>query len=479
MNNKGSRFSDPRFLGMMKALGSPFTPGINGENPAASTEVGGVFSDTVDRPLSNLSPQAQLLADAAMQLGIGLLQGNGTAAGLGAGFQNVQTNVIAPEIQRRKNFQIKQDILAASKDDETLTDLDRTLIANSDPSASLEALMKRRMAAAGLQNRVQSSFTNEEGERVLIMADGSIRQTGMNDRNPYILTKEGDMTRMTDRVTGETVLIDSPEEVGSRLGIVRDIVNKTPDRNAERRVKVTEQNLDLERDKEARQRESDRRERLVSAAKIRAQVGNVLDKRDNVSGLIRTAIDQVGPFSAGTFGGNVTKQLGPLGANSRNLGSTLSSIRANMGFDQLEAMRQASPNGSALGNVTEREIQFLQGVLEDLEQTQSPQQLKKKLIGLDEKVRGSYARIQQAYEETYGLLTNDTPQPSGFGGTPEDIGFTTTPSGPPAFIEQDPSTLTLPGRPANLDPQFNEQWPSMAEDWEFMTPEERALFLRN
>ena len=49
----------------------------------------------------------------------------------------------------------------------------------------------------------------------------------------------------------------------------------------------------------------------------------------------------------------------------------LGMIRANIGFAELNDMRKASPTGGALGQVSEKEIDFLQSVIGSLEQSQS------------------------------------------------------------------------------------------------------------
>ncbi|MEM6849335.1 MAG: hypothetical protein AAF580_14920, partial [Pseudomonadota bacterium] len=66
-------------------------------------------------------------------------------------------------------------------------------------------------------------------------------------------------------------------------------------------------------------------------------------------------------------------------------------IKANIGFDQLQSMREASPTGGALGNVTERELADLQAVLGNLSRSQSEEQLLRNLERLD----GMYRTIME------------------------------------------------------------------------------------
>jgi len=79
-------------------------------------------------------------------------------------------------------------------------------------------------------------------------------------------------------------------------------------------------------------------------------------------------------------------------------------IKSNIGFDQLTQMRKESPTGGALGQVTERELAFLQSVLTNLSFSQSQEQFQENLQNL----RDIYADIiRKAAEypnaEKYGI----------------------------------------------------------------------------
>jgi len=70
------------------------------------------------------------------------------------------------------------------------------------------------------------------------------------------------------------------------------------------------------------------------------------------------------------------------GTDARRIASNLKTIQANIGFQQLQDMRDASPTGGALGQVSEREIAFLQSIAGDLEQSQGEQELRYNLVRL-------------------------------------------------------------------------------------------------
>ena len=62
------------------------------------------------------------------------------------------------------------------------------------------------------------------------------------------------------------------------------------------------------------------------------------------------------------------------GTNAYDVSALAQTIRANIGFDRLQQMRDASPTGGALGQVSNQEIATLQSVLGNLDQSQSQEQ---------------------------------------------------------------------------------------------------------
>jgi len=63
------------------------------------------------------------------------------------------------------------------------------------------------------------------------------------------------------------------------------------------------------------------------------------------------------------------------GTDAFDLKNTLNTIKANIGFDKLQSMRELSPTGGALGQVSENENRLLQSVMGSVEQSQSKEQL--------------------------------------------------------------------------------------------------------
>lgn len=71
-------------------------------------------------------------------------------------------------------------------------------------------------------------------------------------------------------------------------------------------------------------------------------------------------------------------------------------------FNVLQAMREASKTGGALGAVSEREIDLLQNNIASLDQTQSPEQFKKNLDTIIEQARRSMGQMTDGFSQTYG-----------------------------------------------------------------------------
>lgn len=79
----------------------------------------------------------------------------------------------------------------------------------------------------------------------------------------------------------------------------------------------------------------------------------------------------------------------------RNFSSELNTLKANIAFGELTAMREASKTGGALGQVSDKEGQLLQDSLGALSMTQSPQNFVKQL----EKIQASIIRWRNAVNE--------------------------------------------------------------------------------
>lgn len=85
--------------------------------------------------------------------------------------------------------------------------------------------------------------------------------------------------------------------------------------------------------------------------------------------------------------------------DARDFAAELNTLKGNIAFGELAAMREASKTGGALGAVSERELALLESTLGALDTGQSPENLKAQL----QKVRDSIDRWEQASGAPNGI----------------------------------------------------------------------------
>lgn len=104
--------------------------------------------------------------------------------------------------------------------------------------------------------------------------------------------------------------------------------------------------------------------------------GGIVQRADLVINKVDDAIKLTSPKTTGVAGAT----LGRIpGTDAYDLARMVDTVKANIGFGELQAMRQASPTGGALGQVAVQELNMLQAVIGSLDTSQSPDELKKNL----------------------------------------------------------------------------------------------------
>lgn len=110
-----------------------------------------------------------------------------------------------------------------------------------------------------------------------------------------------------------------------------------------------------------------------------------------------------------------TWTTGPIGAvlqsvpgtGAHDLSGLLNTIKSNIGFDKLQSMREASPTGGALGQVSDFENRQLQATFGELMQSQSADQFRHNLM----RVKRLFLEIVHGPEAAARLLERDTQTP--------------------------------------------------------------------
>jgi hypothetical protein len=203
---------------------------------------------------------------------------------------------------------------------------------------------------------------------------------------------------------------------------------------------------DLKRDMTlAEQRAKTRTQREQALPKVRASIADLDAKNTKVLAAIDTLIGQDG--KGGTLSGWNTGMTGAVGGampgvgnmmgGAYDVGQILETVKANIGFDALQAMRDNSPTGGALGQVAVKELEALQASSGSLKQGQSEEMQRSNLADLRRIILEGKQRRQAAFQDEYSDIL------------------------PPPNAQQTPG-----GTPQGVDPSL----------WEIMTPAERALW---
>ena len=116
-------------------------------------------------------------------------------------------------------------------------------------------------------------------------------------------------------------------------------------------------------------------------------VANYNRKSDIVNTNLDEAISMLDRYGRGVAGFGSWLSVIPETA-AKDFQSRIDTVKANLGFDELQAMRDASPTGGALGQVSEREIDFLQSIQGNLDTAQSPEQLMAILMEIKTRMAG-------------------------------------------------------------------------------------------
>ena len=158
--------------------------------------------------------------------------------------------------------------------------------------------------------------------------------------------------------------------------------------------------LEKARDVEKGKSQAEREAKLITdAPKRRAAIRSAQVKQTRLTEDIDDLIAKVDSSTAGP-GGTLLAHFP--GTSATDLRANLDTIKANLGFQELQALRDASPTGGALGQVTENETRFLQATLGSLDIGQSPAQLRANLAKVKKRIQESFDLIHRAYDDEFG-----------------------------------------------------------------------------
>lgn len=256
--------------------------------------------------------------------------------------------------------------LAAGEDAKAQRDL--VTVPTSDGRVRTMPRSEALAATSGNSNPVQASMATQGNARMtpdlygLIQADAA--KNGISQ--PVI--------NLNSAQPGATFTVGSPAQVGVQQS------------EAEKAAAVAKAKADADaQSPDAIRKNAQRTEAVVNSAK-------------NVLGALDDAIGLVGYTTAGAASGLASVP----GSDARNLQAKIETIKANLGFNELQKMRDMSPTGGALGSVAVQELTALQSTVSSLDQGQSPAQLKE-----------SFGKIKKHYQGWVDAVTKSEPGANG------------------------------------------------------------------
>ena len=174
---------------------------------------------------------------------------------------------------------------------------------------------------------------------------------------------------------------------------------------AEYEQQMLRDNEEAERQRLALKMEKDKKGPLAppTAAYSEAALQAIQDVEDNLND------ETYNPFTQTTgFLGNIMKAVP--GTPAHDTAASINTIEAAIGFDRLQAMRDASPTGGALGQVSEMELRQLNASLGSLRQSSGREQFAANLAQVKRHYMSTVAAIkaqQYEYARMNGLTLPD------------------------------------------------------------------------
>jgi len=210
------------------------------------------------------------------------------------------------------------------------------------------------------------------------------------------------------RMGGSTMAASSQGALAG-LGAMTDSYGQIQDYNRAREMEA------FEIEEARRKAIADRQARAQAAAAKAGKGGAMAAPTAAYSEAALSAEETWNPFTKTTgFFGNLFQAVP--GTPAHDTAASINTIEAAIGFDRLQAMRDASPTGGALGQVSEMELRQLNASLGSLRQSSSREQFSENLAAVKKHYMSTVAAIkaqQYEYARMNGLQT-----PGGASGGP-------------------------------------------------------------
>src|SRR5690606_15726706 len=259
--------------------------------------------------------------------------------------------------------------------------------ADAEQAASAAQSLYDRMRAAGLDDAAAAAATNA------YLAD-------MGERTPAASAAPAAAHSTSPAPVQDRLLVSDPVN-GGLVGGGNPFASRTPEEQAAATEAAKIQtNLQYAPQVAAAEADAARAKKLAEAGAEReaqapkriASYRQALQAAGNVETSINRALEMIGPASTGFVGARLR---GVEGSPAYNLAAEIETVKANLGFDRLQQMRDNSPTGGALGSIAVQELVALQSTIANLDPNQSEEQIRANL----ERVKTHYANWRSAVEQ--------------------------------------------------------------------------------
>jgi hypothetical protein len=271
---------------------------------------------------------------------------------------------------------------------EGLTQYARALQQSGDVAGALQAsdLVNQATRTRLAQQQLASAEIMGQREQQLQTALSALPENASEDQIQGVLRRYGDpktVLMALERKNNLQAQLDERKRMADEnLAFRREALEKDQEFKREMatlRAQLTagttslQQQLIQEKIDALRQKKQDAIDRQLGSAE------GVIKNTEVVLGKIKEAEGLIG---AGTTGYGSYLSIVPA-TSAKQLATVLGTIKARLGFDQLQQMRNASPTGGALGQVSNRELAALESAVASLDQSLSPKALRDNLTEIE------------------------------------------------------------------------------------------------
>lgn len=266
--------------------------------------------------------------------------------------------------------------LLGVEDPQLKTVRDITALRQQYDTSTVEGL---RQFASALSQRGYSDFAMQAAQKAAELEETQTKTFATQSKVMNEMKLREEIAALGPNATQEQIIA-----VASKYGSP-DAVLRTLQSSADRQAAI-EARRSLAEEKASEKK-------AEKEAKLGQQQEMAIGAVDRVINEVKEAKPLVGRLTAG-FGGSTLSSIP--GTEARDLQAKLTTIKANLGFDRLQQMRDASPTGGALGQVAVQELVALQSTVASLDQAQSPKQLRDALNKIENHYTKWRATVRKA-----------------------------------------------------------------------------------